>query len=126
MRGGRIAMEIETACWFQNPPDFRKANCHVDKIRQHFSLTEYLFKAENCIDQPPCILRFFTEHVELQFRLLSPVPSIDEHLRLGYVVFTDIIVNLIIVPIAVERRVDVAQIDGFLRDVLLKTSKLSP
>ena len=47
-------------------------------------------------------------------RQFVPRPSINKGLRLRLVIFPDVIVNLEIITLRVKRRVDVAEVDGFI------------
>ena len=56
----------------------------------------------------------------------APIPGVDERLRLRAILAPLIVVNLEIVALRIERRIDVAEIDAFAPDLARSTSRLSP
>jgi hypothetical protein len=117
VRGGRVAVEVEAAGGFEHAVDFDDAQRHVDEIGEQAPALEHFFEAADQLDG------LFGELAILQLRNVSdprdpvrcfvaPFPGIDKRLRLRPVFAALIVINLEVIALRIEWRVDVAEIDA--------------
>ncbi len=119
-------MEVEAAGGFEDAVDFDDPQRHVDEIGEETPAPEHLFQPPDQLDRlfgPARFARARGQPLDVEDivqpldRLIAPVPRIDKGLRLRAVLAALVVVDLEVIALRIERRIDVAQIDAFRRDL---------
>ena len=127
---GRVAVEVEAAGGLEHALDFDDPLGHVDEVGEQAAVPEHLFQP---LDQRHGLLgqRARIQPVDIgqprqpRVRLRSPFPGIDERLRLCAVLAALVVVDLEVVALGIERRVDIAQIDAVAVDPVAQEDRKS-
>src|SRR5579863_119920 len=117
----RVAMEIETAGWFENAMQFYKSGCHHDQIGHHLVTADKVMESFNHLCHViGCLCDQFLKCV---LSGLIPMPGVLEGGDLGFAIGAALIFEEdIVIAIRVERRVQIDQVyalggDVFTQDV---------
>ncbi len=96
------------------------AQGHADQIRQQAAFFENRRKALNQIYGlgGKASLLVGKEFIKARVCVFVPSPGVHEGLGLGAVFAADVVVNLVVVAFVVEGRVDVAEVNAFVFEVL--------
>jgi hypothetical protein len=110
-------VEVEAAGGLQHPVNLDDPQRHMHQIGQQAAVAEHLFQPLDQCDR----LRGQLAAVKLGeigdprqpvLRLIAPFPGIDKGLRLRPVLAALVVVNLEVVALGIERRINVAKINA--------------
>ncbi len=126
VRSGRVAVEVEAAGGLQHAVDFDDPERHVDEVGEQAAAPEHLLQPADQLDRllgPARLPGARVQPLDVEdiidplVGLVFPRPGIDERLRLGAILAALVVVDLEIIALRVERRVDVAKIDAAALDL---------
>src|ERR1035441_3894698 len=119
-------MEVKRTSLFQYSLYFGYSKRHANQVREQWPLAknavEPLYQGDQLRTKPTCVIRQYLG--ETAYSQIIPSPRIRERLGLGAILSTDVVVNLVVVPLRVERRIDVAEIHRLVLDLLPKDVKV--
>ena len=109
-------MQIEAPRRLQHPLNFVDPLRHADQIGQQSTITQNGPETLQEFDGLPGIAPFIVgdDLLKSSNRQFVPGPGINERLGLRLVILANVVVNLKLVALGVERRIDVAQINRFI------------
>ena len=116
MAGCRVAMQIEAPGRLQHALNLIHPLRHAHQIGQQSAVAQDGLQALEQFDGLPGIAPLVVGDDLLKpgYRQFVPGPGIDERLSLRLIILPDVVVNLEVVALGVEWRVDVAQIHRFI------------
>ena len=132
-------MEVEAAGWLEHAVDFDDPQRHVDEVGEQRAAAQDRLQPADQLDgllgpanaAGSIFLRalqpFQIEDViQACFRLGAPLPGVDEGLRLRAVLAALAGLNLEVIALRIEGRVDVAQVNAGRRDLAAEDVEIIP
>ena len=121
-------MDIKASGGLQDAVNLNQAQSHADEVGKKGRFLQYRPKSTKQLNRfrakPTAIISDY--FLKSKGRLRVPSPSVGECLRLCGILSLCRAVDLVVVSLRVERRVDIAEVYGFGRDALPKDLEIIP
>ncbi len=100
--------------------NFHRAKRHTNEVSKQATFFQNIAKPFDEFNRLLCkaSLLIGDDLLKAFVGVFIPYPSVGERLRLCAVFITDVVINLIVVALGIKRRVNVAEVNGFISNVL--------